>query len=263
MCKLEKGRISMIWKIIRDENLGCSSYLLGDEVSGYGMVVDPLESVGVAEYIFTAQDLGISINYVVETHVHADHRSSARELSKSLGLKVSYGHRAILNFDFESLADEQKISLGSVEVEVLETPGHTPESISLLVRDTQRGNDPMLVMSGDSLFVGDVGRPDLQDASADEIKKASREQFDSVRKLLNLPDFTELYPAHYGASKCGGLFMSKKPNSTIGFEKKCNIMANIPDANEFVDKQMKLVKPPPEEAKEIRATNLGIEMEAN
>lgn len=253
----------MIWKVMRDENLGCNSYLLGDEVSGSGLVVDPLESVGSTEYVMTAQDLGITINHVVETHVHADHRSCARKLAESLGLNVSFGSKAKVNYSFDPLEDGQEISLGSIEVKVLETPGHTFESVSLIVRDTQRGEDPILVMSGDSLFVGDVGRPDLQDAPQEEIINASRQQFGSVRKILDLPDYTELYPAHYGASKCGGLFMSKKPSSTVGYEKKFNFLARINDIDEFVDRQMKLLKPPPEEAREIRAVNLGTEMEVN
>lgn len=251
----------MIWKAIRDEALGCSSYLLGDEVSGTGMAVDPLESVGAADYILTAQDLGIAIKHVVETHVHADHRSAARELAGSLGLNVSFGSRADVNYRFEPLEDGEKIELGSVEVEVIETPGHTFDSISLVVRDLQRGEDPMLVMTGDSLFVGDVGRPDLQDAGRDEVVKASRQQFQSIRKIFSLPDYTEVFPAHYGASKCGGLFMSKKPTSTVGYEKKFNFLARITDEDEFVERQMKLLKPPPEEAREIRAVNTGTKME--
>lgn len=253
----------MIWKVIRDENLGCNSYILGDDVSGEGMVVDPLGTVGAAEYILTAQDLGISLNHVVETHIHADHRSSANELADSLGVKVSFGRRADVNFPFEALEEGERIKLGSVEVEVVETPGHTPESISLIVRDTQRGDEPLLVMSGDSLFVGDVGRPDLQDAGREETIKASREQFNSVRKLMSLPDYTELYPAHYGASKCGGLFMSKKPSSTIGYEKKFNFLVRIENEDEFVDRQMKLLKPPPEEAREIRSENTGLKAGAS
>ena len=253
----------MIWKAIRDENLGCNSYLLGDDVSGEGMVVDPLGTVGSSEYILSAQDLGISLNHVVETHVHADHQSSALDLAKSLGLKVSFGKRAKVNFQFDPLEEGQKISMGSVEVEVMETPGHTPESISLIVRDLQRGDEPLLVMSGDSLFVGDVGRPDLQDAGKDETIRASRDQFDSVRKIMSLPDFTELYPAHYGASKCGGLFMSKKPSSTVGYEKRFNFLAKIENEDEFVERQMKLLKPPPEEAREIRSVNTGRKMEVN
>lgn len=253
----------MIWKIMRDENIGCNSYLLGDEVSGHGMVVDALGTLGAAEYILTAQDLGISIDHVVETHIHADHKSSAMELAKSLGVRASFGHNANVKFEFEPLKEGQKISLGSVEVEIMETPGHTPESISLVVRDSQRGEEPMLVMSGDSLFVGDVGRPDLQDAGIEETRKASRQQYGSVRKILGLPDFTELYPAHYGASKCGGLFMSKKPSSTVGFEKKYNFLANISDESEFVERQMKLLKPPPEEARAIRSVNIGSKTEVN
>lgn len=251
----------MIWKVISDENLGCNSYLLGDEVSGEAMVVDPLGTIGSSEYILSAQDLGLSIGHVVETHVHADHRSSAIELAKDLGLKVSFGRRADVRFEFEPLEEGQKISMGSVEVEILETPGHTPESISLVVRDSQRGEEPLLVMSGDSLFVGDVGRPDLQDQGKEESIKASREQFDSVRKLFKLPDYTELYPAHYGASKCGGLFMSKKPSSTIGYERRFNFLARIDNIDDFVNRQMKLLKPPPEEAGEIRSVNTGMKME--
>lgn len=253
----------MIWKVVRDETLGCNSYLLGDEVTGKGMVIDPLSSIGATEYILTAQDLGISLNYVVETHIHADHRSSAKEIAKDLGLKVSMCEKAKVNFDFNPLSYGQKISLGMVEIEILGTPGHTPESISLIVRDTQRGIDPILVMSGDSLFVGDVGRPDLQDPTKEETEKASRVQFTSIKKLLELPDFTELYPAHYGSSKCGGLFMSKKPSSTIGYEKRYNSLANISNVDEFVEMQMKLLKPPPEEAKELRELNIRAETEVN
>lgn len=261
ICANVKERKPMIWKVIRDENLGCNSYIVGDEVTGKGMVVDPLESVGAVEYLMTAQDLGISVGHVVETHVHADHRSAAKELSENAGVPVSLGSKASVNFEYEPLQDGAIISLGSVEIEVMETPGHTPESISLVVRDTQRGSDAMLVMTGDSLFVGDVGRPDLQDAGQQEILRASRQQYESVKKILNLPDFTEIYPAHYGASKCGGLFMSKKPSSTVGFERRYNFLAGISDMSDFVDRQMKLLKPPPEEAKEIREMNVGKKME--
>ncbi len=251
----------MIWKEIRDENIGCNSFLLGDEVSGKGLVVDPLGSVGAMEYILIAQESGISIEHIIETHIHADHRSAANELANKLGLKITFGSNADVNFDFEPVKDGDTISLGSIEIEVLETPGHTMESISLVVRDTQRGNEPIIVMSGDSLFVGDVGRPDLNDAGEDIIKEYSRKQFQSVKKIMELPDFTELHPAHYGASPCGGLFMSKKPSSTIGYERRFNVFTGIKDMDLFVEKQIKLLKPPPEEAKALRAQNQGPTME--
>jgi glyoxylase-like metal-dependent hydrolase (beta-lactamase superfamily II) len=247
----------MIWKEIRDENLGCNSFLLGDEVSGKGLVVDPLGSAGAMEYILTAQDLGISIEHVVETHIHADHRSAAKELAGNLGIKITFGKNAQVNFDYVPVEDGSLISLGSIEVEVMETPGHTMESISLVVRDRHRGDEPILVMSGDSLFVGDVGRPDLNDADDEIIRKYSEKQFHSIQKIMKLPDFTELHPAHYGASPCGGLFMSKKPSSTIGYERRYNVFTAIKDKGLFVEKQIKLLKPPPEEAIAIRAENLG------
>ncbi len=252
----------MIWKTLSDEVLGCNSYILGDEVSGQGMVIDPLEAVGVKEYVLAAQDLGISLSYIVETHVHADHKSAARALAAEVGVLVSFSARAEAGFKFNPFKEGAKIILGSVQVEVIETPGHTPDSISLIVKDTHRGNDPILVMTGDSLFVGDVGRPDLADADEAEIKKASESQFRSIRKIMSLPDYTEVYPAHYGASKCGGLFMSRKPSSTVGYERRFNVLVRIEDMGEFVDRQMKLLKPPPEGAEEMRASNIGETMEA-
>lgn len=251
----------MIWKVIRDEALGCNSYLLGDEVSSAGMVVDPLGNIGGSEYILTAHELGISIEHIVETHIHADHPSAALELSRDLGIPITFGKGATVNYEFNPVGDGDEISLGSVTVRVIETPGHTPESISLVALDSMRGDDPLLVMSGDSLFVGDVGRPDLVDASDDKVKEFSGYQYESIRKIMKLPDYTELYPAHYGASKCGGLFMSKKPSSTIGYERRNNVFAKMDDKGKFVDMQMKLLKPPPDEAAEIRAGNIGSKTE--
>lgn len=248
----------MIWTMLNDPALGCSSYLVGDEVSGTALVVDPLGALGADAYVLAAQDMGVAITHVVETHVHADHASAARELADALGLQVSLSHRAPAGFPFHPLHEGDRISLGSVSIEVWETPGHTPDSISLVVYDTLRGTDPWLVMSGDSLFVGDVGRPDLVDPNPDLIRQAAQDQFHSIHRFLTLPDFTELYPAHYGSSPCGGLFMNKKPHSTIGYERRYNRMLLIDDLNAFIEQQLVLLKPPPEQAATIRAANLGL-----
>lgn len=247
----------MFWQPFRDPVLGCSSFLLGDDVTGSGLVVDALGSVGHETYILAAQEAGLAIEFVVETHVHADHASAAASLAHALGLPVTLSHRAKASFPANPVQDGAEIALGSVVVTVWETPGHTPDSLSLIVRDRTRSDDPWLVMTGDSLFVGDVGRPDLVDADPDLIRRAAHDQYASVRRLMTLPDFTELHPAHYGSSPCGGLFMSKKPESTIGYERRSNRMLAINNADEFTTLQLNLLKPPPADAVRLRRLNLG------
>lgn len=247
----------MIWTVLNDSNLGCNSYLLGDEVTGTALAVDPLGALGADAYVLAAQDAGLSITHIVETHVHADHASAAQELAEGLGLQVSLSHQAPAAYAYTPLRDGDTLTLGGVTVTIWETPGHTPDSISLLVTDSARGPDPWVVMTGDSLFVGDVGRPDLAEATSELIERAAEDQFHSVRRFLALPDFTEVWPAHYGSSPCGGLFMSKKQNSTIGYERRFNRMLDITDPTVFVEQQLMLLKPPPPEAAQLRAKNLG------
>ncbi len=247
----------MIWQPFRDPVLGCSSFLLGDEVTGVGLVVDALGSVGPDAYILAAQEAGLAIGFVVETHVHADHASAAAGLADALGLPVTLSHKAEASFPMNPVQDGAEIALGSLVVTVWETPGHTPDSVSLIVRDKTRSDDPWLVMTGDSLFVGDVGRPDLVDAEPELIRRAAQDQYESVHRLMTLPDFTELHPAHYGSSPCGGLFMSKKPESTIGYERRTNRMLAIDDPDEFAALQLNLLKPPPLDAARLRKLNLG------
>jgi hydroxyacylglutathione hydrolase len=247
----------VIWLTLNDPARGCNSYLLGDEVTGTALAVDPLGALGPEAYVLAAQDLGLAIQHVVETHVHADHESAARELADALGIAVSLSHRAPVAFARRPLHDGEAITLGAIRVEVWETPGHTDDSLSLVVRDGRRGSDPWLVMTGDSLFVGDVGRPDLAEASPEAVREAAHRQFESIRRLMTLPDFTEVYPAHYGSSPCGGLFMSRKPQSTIGYERRFNRFVRIDDVDAFVDHVLSSLKPPPVDAPRIRTRNLG------
>lgn len=247
----------MIWQPIYDPDVGCSSFILGDFVTGEGIVVDPLGSVGASAYVLAAQDLGLTLAEVVETHIHADHVSCARELATGLGIPHGLSHAAPAHFAFHALRDGDVLTMGSITVTVWETPGHTPDSISLIVRDTRRGKDPWAVLTGDSLFVGDVGRPDLVDADVELVQMASQDQYHSVNRLMTLPDFTEVWPAHYGASPCGGLFMDRRPNSTIGYERLYNPFLRIQDAATFVESQQRLLKPPPEDAQKLRQQNLG------
>lgn len=240
-----------------DTELGCASFVIGDESTGFGFVVDPLEAVGVDTYILTAQDVGLSVTRVFETHVHADHASCARQLAEAVSARLCLSRNAPSQFPYEPLTDGQQLAFGAVQVTVWETPGHTPDSISLVVKDHNRGSGPRLVLTGDSLFVGDVGRPDLVDATAEGIQEASRQQYHTVHRLMTLPDYTEVWPAHYGASPCGGLFMSPTPHTTIGYERINNRMLNLEDEAAFLDYQRRLVKQAPPEAQALRAKNLG------
>lgn len=247
----------MIFLPIHDVGLGCSSFVIGDETTGQAFVVDPLGSEGAESYVMTLQDLGLNLVSVIETHVHADHLSAARDLAAMSGAPMVLSRHAPAVFPFHPVADGDALDAGAVRALVWETPGHTPDSISLIISDRTRGGDPWVVLSGDSLFVGDVGRPDLADASPVAIEAASKAQFQSVRRLMTLPDYTEVWPAHYGSSPCGGLFMSRKPQSTIGYERRHNRALQIEDYGAFLDYQRRLVKPAPSEASQIRGRNLG------
>ncbi len=248
----------MICVPLWDHAMGCASFLVGDDVVGQGLVVDPLGQLGADAYILEAADWGLAITAVVETHVHADHPSAARELADKLGIRVSLSHRAPVAYAVNPLHQDDAIDFGQVQVQVWETPGHTPDSLSLVVTDRTRSTEPWMILSGDSLFVGDVGRPDLVDAAPERIRQAAVDQYHSIHdKILTLPDTTELYPAHYGASACGGLFLSPKPVSTIGFERRWNRFVQLPDPEAFVEEVLMALKPPPAEAATIRAENLG------
>jgi hydroxyacylglutathione hydrolase len=241
---------------MHNPELGCSSYIIADEVTGHGLVVDPLAALGVDSYVLGAQDAGVTIDMVVETHVHADHESCASELAAALGVKHAVSVHAPAHFAHQDLSDGDLLEFGMLTVEVWETPGHTPDSISLIIRDLRRGTAPWAVLTGDSLFVGDVGRPDLADADDTAIQHAARAQHHSIHRLTSLADGTELWPAHYGSSPCGGIFMNKSPHSTIGYERITNPFLAM-DEETFVDQTLRLLKPPPENAQELRQKNLA------
>ena len=173
-----------------------------------------------------AADLGLDIVAVLETHVHADFVSCARELAETTGAphRLHEAATGLVRYDFEPLADGESVRVGQVEIRAIHTPGHTPEHTAYLVTDHARADEPWCVLTGDSLFVGDVGRPDLLvgDQALDVMDEGERAatQFASIRdRLFTLPDHVEVYPNHYGGSTCGGVNMSGKPVSTIGFER--------------------------------------------
>jgi glyoxylase-like metal-dependent hydrolase (beta-lactamase superfamily II) len=191
------------------------------------------------------------IDAIVGTHVHADHRSGERELAVRTGAPIYFHPSADLKFDFNPLPDGAVISLGNVVIETLHVPGHTPESIALLVTDRTRGDEPWMVLTGDTLFVGDVGRPDLGG------EHAAEDLYDSLhRKLLTLPDYVEVYPAHISGSPCGRS-MSGKPSSTIGFERRYNPALAHRDRRAFAESLFRDVPPKPAGFFETIAANRG------
>ncbi len=203
------------------ECLSHASYLIGDESTGRGVVVDPQRDV--TQYLADAASQGLTIERVLETHVHADFLSGHLELAASTGATISYGEAVTgIGFPFEALADGRRLSLGEVTLEIRATPGHTPESISIVVWEHPDDATPSAVLTGDTLFIGDVGRPDLLSSigvSADEL--AGRLYHSLHEQLLTLPDETRVFPAHGAGSACGKQ-LSTETQSTIGEQRRVN-----------------------------------------
>jgi glyoxylase-like metal-dependent hydrolase (beta-lactamase superfamily II) len=253
----------MIFKQFRFEKIGQASYLLGCARAKEAVVVDPIGDLGPDFYAIEAADRGLAIVWVLETHVHADFISCARELAESVGATHALFRAAPVRYPFTPLEDGQRLDLGQVRLEVVATPGHTPEHVSYLVTDRARAEEPWFVLTGDSLFVGDVGRPDLLvgDQALDVIDEAERArlQFHSIRdRLFGLPDHVEVYPAHYGGSACGGVNMSGKVGSTIYFEKRYNKALQQPDAESFARFVKETARPFPDNYARIKSHNLGL-----
>lgn len=216
----------MIFRPFYRFETGCAAYVFGCGGHGVCCVVDPHEA-DVDDYIAFATAKGMRIAYVFETHVHADHRSGGRALAEKTGARYALHRRADVTFPFDPLDDDQVIELGNTVVRVLHTPGHTPESIALVVNDLRRGPDPWFVCTGDTLFVGSVGRPDLPGHERDNAAELHRSLHG---KLLALPEALEIYPAHFSGSPCGA-GLSGKPSSTVAFEKHWNpLLALAQDA---------------------------------
>jgi hydroxyacylglutathione hydrolase len=256
----------MNFKQFRYEPLSQASYLVGCVRAKEAFIVDPIADLGVDFYVLEAADLGLTITGVLETHVHADFISCARQLAEMNGCPHYLGEaaREYVQYEFTAVADGQVLKLGQVRVKAIATPGHTPEHVAYLVTDTARGEDPWCVLTGDSLFVGDVGRPDLLvgDRELDVMDEGQRAQaqWRSIReRLFTLPDYVEVYPNHYGGSTCGGVNMSGKPSSTIWFEKHHNLALAQENASAFAAFVRETAKPFPDDYARIKAINLGLQ----
>ena len=212
--------------------LSQASYLIGDETTGRAVVVDPRRDID--DYLTDAAEHGLRIERVIETHIHADFLSGHLELAAATGALICYGEDADVEFEIEPLRDGQRISLGQVTLEVLATPGHTPESICIVVYEHADDEVPYGVLTGDTLFVGDVGRPDLLADTGLSAETLARALYGSLHdKLLKLPDATRVFPAHGAGSACGK-HLSSETSSTIGDQRRTNYALQIVGAERFV-----------------------------
>jgi glyoxylase-like metal-dependent hydrolase (beta-lactamase superfamily II)/rhodanese-related sulfurtransferase len=242
----------MIFRQITHDDLGCASYLVGDDKAGVAAVVDPRFEID--EYLELARYMGVHIEHVFETHNHADHVSGHGRLAAATGATIHIHREASPSYDHEPFDDGDEWELGALRIRALHTPGHRPEHTAFALVDTRRGEEPWAVLTGDTLFVGDVARPDL----AIEKSDGARGIFRSLRsKLLDLPADVEVWPGHLGGSMCGGPGMDMKISSTIGFEREHNPTLAITDEDEFVEEALAKLGPQPPNFKAIVEMNKG------
>jgi hydroxyacylglutathione hydrolase len=242
----------MIFRQITHDDLGCASYLVGDEKAGVVAVVDPRFEVDV--YLELARYMGVRIEHVFETHNHADHVSGHGRLAAATGAAIHIHREAAPDYEHEPFGDGDEWELGTLRIRALHTPGHRPEHTAFALIDTHRGEEPWAVLTGDTLFVNDVARPDL----AIEKSEGARGIFRSLHgTLLGLPGHVEIWPGHLGGSMCGGPGMDMKISSTIGFERAHNPTLAIDDEDQFVAQALAALGPQPPNFEAIVALNRG------
>ena len=240
----------MFFREVLNEDLGCASYLVAD--GDEAVVIDPKWEV--RDYLRAAEENGFTITHILETHNHADHLSGKGRLAKATGAKIHISRDAGVEYEHVPLEDGDVLEIGSVRIVAVATPGHRPEHTSFLVEDTTRSEEPWVVITGDSLFVGDLARPDL----AVEPEEGALGLFHSLRRLADLKDFVEVRPGHIGGSLCGGAGMSQKPGSTIGFERRFNPYLAIENEGEFVRTLTEEQTPQPPNFERIVELNRGL-----
>ncbi|MBA2594997.1 MAG: MBL fold metallo-hydrolase [Chloroflexota bacterium] len=236
----------MYFKQFLDEQCGCASYLVASRQSHEAAIIDP--SLAIEQYDELLAQRGFLLRYAIDTHIHADHVSGGRRLAAEHGAELCLHEAAQVEYPFRPLHDGEALALGQLRLRVLHTPGHRPELISLLVVNPTRSPEPSMVLTGDSLLVGDVGRPDFGggDAAA---------QYESLTRLLRLPDWVAVFPGHFegpcGKGMCG------RPSTTIGFERLFNPLARL-ERGPFIDQLGDAVPARPLNITAIEATNRGL-----
>jgi hydroxyacylglutathione hydrolase len=239
----------MFFREVLNEDLGCASYMVAD--GGEAAVIDPKWEI--EEYLQIAKENGFGISHILETHNHADHLSGKGRLVEATGAKIHVSKDAGVEYEHEPLEEGDVIEIGETRIRTVATPGHRPEHLAFTVEDASRGEEPWMLVTGDSLFVGDLARPDL----AVEAEEGARGLFRSLRRLKDLEDFVEVRPGHIGGSLCGGAHMSRKPDSTIGFERRFNDYLRLEDEDEFVETLTAEQTPQPPNFERIVELNRG------
>jgi hydroxyacylglutathione hydrolase len=251
----------MILRQFLNEAISAASYLIGCVQSGESAVVDP--GLPPEEYLMAAADRGLRITAIVETHFHADYFSTGRALAALTGATIYAPSRddieneitgASVHYPHTRVRDGDEIRIGNVILRAIHTPGHTPEHMAYAVIDTPRSDQPWMILTGDSLFINDVARTDLVNLPL----TGPEVMFNSIQRLLELPDYCEIYPAHYGGSACGGKQMSGKPISTIGFERRFNWMLQARTAQAFIELSGVVPREAVESVLVHRNTNRGV-----
>ena len=242
----------MIFRQITHEDLGCASYFIGDLDAGIAAVVDPRFEID--EYLELARYLGVQLDHVLETHNHADHVSGHGRLAAAAGATIHIHRLAEPDYEHAAFDDGFELELGTLTVRALHTPGHRPEHTAFALVDRARAEEPWAVLTGDSLFVGDVARPDL----AVDRQEGARDIFRSLHeRLLTLAPETEVWPGHLGGSLCGGPGMDLKVSSTVGFERRHNPLLDDLEEAAFVEQTLASLGPQPPNFQAVVDLNRG------
>lgn len=235
----------MYFKQFLNELVGCASYLVASRQTGEAAIVDP--GMEIEQYDALLNERNFTLRYVIDTHIHADHVSGARKLAAGHGAELCLYESAQVAYPFRALHDGEELPLGQLRLRIVHTPGHRPELISVLIINPERSPEPSMVLTGDSLLVGDVGRPDFGGGDA-------QQQYESVGRLLRLPDWVAVFPGHF-EGPCGK-HMCGRPSTTVGFERLFNPIARM-EREPFVVKMEAEVPARPLNMLAIEATNRG------
>ncbi|HRF49569.1 MAG TPA: rhodanese-like domain-containing protein [Anaerolineales bacterium] len=233
------------------EGLGCASYLVGCEGAGMAAVIDPDREV--QKYLDTATAKGLKITHIIETHMHADHVSGNTELADRTGAEIYVHAASEATFAHKALAEGDALEIGNIRLTVLHTPGHTPESITLLISDLTRGQDPWVALTGDTLFVGDVGRPDLVGMEA--ARDLAGDMYETINaKLLKQPDGLLIYPGHGAGSLCGKSIGAMR-STTLGYERSTNPALAQRAKDDFIQWDVENLPEQPANVRRIKGMN--------